>query len=234
MNITKHILNRLKSDPFISTTYERLIGNKKTKKRMQRQREEIQNNSAKYLNLVESIMSTSGALYHACFGTLLGIVRDNKLIKWDVDIDYAVVISDDFSWNDLEKAMSKSGFKKIREFVFEGLVTEQTYQVDKITIDFFGEFYDGNNMIQYTYNKLTGVKYSSYLDYSVFRLTLPRVDKIKQINIDGVNVSVPCNSEEILASVYNDDWRVPNPNWKSNSGKCVKFLDGKIAHQVID
>ncbi|MCI7686635.1 MAG: hypothetical protein MSS24_08015 [Clostridiales bacterium] len=234
MNMTKHILNRLKSDPFISTTYERLIGNKKTKKRMQRQREEIQNNSAKYLNLVESIMSTSGALYHACFGTLLGIVRDNKLIKWDVDIDYAVVISDDFSWNDLEKAMSKSGFKKIREFVFEGLVTEQTYQVDKITIDFFGEFYDGNNMIQYTYNKLTGVKYSSYLDYSVFRLTLPRVDKIKQINIDGVNVSVPCNSEEILASVYNDDWRVPNPNWKSNSGKCVKFLDGKIAHQVID
>jgi len=234
MNMTKHILNRLKSDPFISTTYERLIGNKKTKKRMQRQREEIQNNSAKYLNLVESIMSTSGALYHACFGTLLGIVRDNKLIKWDVDIDYAVVISDDFSWNDLEKAMSKSGFKKIREFVFEGIVTEQTYQVDKITIDFFGEFYDGNNMIQYTYNKLTGVKYSSYLDYSVFRLTLPRVDKIKQINIDGVNVSVPCNSEEILASVYNDDWRVPNPNWKSNSGKCVKFLDGKIAHQVID
>lgn len=234
MNITKHILNRLKSDPFISTTYERLIGNKKTKKRMQRQREEIQNNSAKYLNLVESIMSTSGALYHACFGTLLGIVRDNKLIKWDVDIDYAVVIADDFSWNDLEKAMSKSGFKKIREFVFEGLVTEQTYQVDKITIDFFGEFYDGNNMIQYTYNKLTGVKYSSYLDYSVFRLTLPRVDKIKQININGVNVSVPCNSEEILASVYNDDWRVPNPNWKSNSGKCVTFLDGKIAHQVID
>lgn len=234
MNITKHILNRLKSDPFISTTYERLIGNKKTKKRMQRQREEIQNNSAKYLNLVESIMSTSCALYHACFGTLLGIVRDNKLITWDVDIDYAVVISDDFSWNDLEKAMSKSGFKKIREFVFEGIVTEQTYQVDKITIDFFGEFYDGNNMIQYTYNKLTGVKYSSYLDYSVFRLTLPRVDKIKQININGVNVSVPCNSEEILASVYNDDWRVPNPNWKSNSGKCVTFLDGKIAHQVID
>lgn len=89
-------------------------------------------------------------------------------------------------------------------------------------------------MIQYTYNKLTGVKYSSYLDYSVFRLTLPRVDKIKQINIDGVNVSVPCNSEEISASVYNDDWRVPNPNWKSNSGKCVTFLDGKIAHQVID
>lgn len=234
MNMTKHILNRLKSVPFISTTYERLIGNKKNKKRMQRQREEIQNNSAKYLNLVENIMSTSGALYHACFGTLLGIVRDNKLIKWDVDIDYAVVISDDFSWNDLEKAMSKSGFKKIREFVFEGLVTEQTYQVDKITIDFFGEFYDGNNMIQYTYNKLTGVKYSSYLDYSVFRLTLPKVDKIKQINIDGVNVSVPCNSEEILASVYNDDWRVPNPNWKSNSGKCVTFLDGKIAHQVID
>lgn len=33
MNITKHILNRLKSVPFISTTYERLIGNKKKTKK---------------------------------------------------------------------------------------------------------------------------------------------------------------------------------------------------------
>lgn len=76
-----------------------------------------------------------------------------------------MVITEDFSWSDLQKVMAKSGFRKIREFVFEGLVTEQTYQVDKLTIDFFGQFYDGNKMIQYSYDKLDGVKYSSNSEY---------------------------------------------------------------------
>ena len=98
---------------------------------------------------------------------------------------------------ELQKVMAKSGFKKIREFVFEGLVTEQTYQVDRLTIDFFGQFYDGKRMIQYSYDKLDEVEYASNSEYSVYLVTLPKVNKTKYIEVDGVNVSVPCNAEEI-------------------------------------
>ena len=100
--------------------------------------------------------------------------------------------------------------------------------------ELFGQFYDGNKMIQYSYDKLDGVKYSSNSEYSVYLVTLPRVDKTKYIEADGVKVSVPYNAEEILASIYNEDWRVPNPNWKSNSGKCSTLLNGKVGHQVIN
>ena len=87
-------------------------------------------------------------------------------------------------------------------------------------------------MIQYSYDKLDGVKYSSNSEYSVYLVTLPRVDKTKYIEADGVKVSVPYNAEEILASIYNDDWRIPNPNWKSNSGKCSTLLKDKIAYSI--
>ena len=234
MRKLKQIWHKIKAIPFIGDNYEKLVGQKKIERKMQHQQEEIQNNGVKYLNLVENTMNTSGGLYYAYAVTLLGIVRDKKLIKWDLDIDFAVVITEDFSWSDLQKVMAKSGFRKIREFVFEGLVTEQTYQVDKLTIDFFGQFYDGNKMIQYSYDKLDGVKYSSNSEYSVYLVTLPRVDKTKYIEADGVKVSVPYNAEEILASIYNDDWRIPNPNWKSNSGKCSTLLKDKIAYQVVE
>ena len=149
-------------------------------------------------------------------------------------MDFAVNINEDFSWDDLQRVMGEAGFKKIREFVFDGMVTEQTYRVNKLTIDFFGQFYDGDKMIQYSFDKLEEVHYSSDSEYSVYLVTLPRVDKTKYIEVDGAKVSVPENAEEILASIYNDDWRVPNPNWKSTSGKCSTLLKGKAAYQVVE
>lgn len=234
MSKLKKIWHRVKSIPIIGENYEKLIGKKKIERKMQHQQDEIQNNGVKYLNLVENAMNKSGGLYYAYAGTLLGVVRDKRLIKWDLDIDFAVVITDEFSWNDLQRVMAKSGFKKIREFVFEGFVTEQTYQVDRLTIDFFGQFYKGKKMVQYSYDKLENIKYTSASEYSVYLVTLPRVDKTKYVEADGVNVAVPCNAEEILASIYNEDWRVPNPNWKSNSGKCSTLLNEKVGHQVIN
>lgn len=234
MGKLKEIWYRVKSIPLIGDNYEKLIGKKKIEKKIQHQQYEIQNNGVKYLDLVENVMNKSGGLYYVYAGTLLGVVRDKRLIKWDLDIDFAVVITDEFSWNDLQGVMAKSGFKKIKEFVFNGFVTEQTYQIDKLTVDFFGHFYKDNKMVQYSHDKLENIKYSSVSEYSVYLTMLPRVDKTKYVEVDGVKVAVPCNAEEILASIYNEDWRVPNPNWKSNSGKCSTLLKGKVGYQVIN
>ena len=130
MSKFKKIWHKIKAISIIGDNYDRLIGRKKIERKMKHQQEEIQKNGVRYLNLVENTLNKSGGLYYAYAGTLLGIVRDKRLIKWDLDIDFAVVITDDFSWDDLQNVMSKSGFKKIREFVFEGFITEQTYKVD--------------------------------------------------------------------------------------------------------
>ena len=107
MRKLKQIWHKIKAIPFIGDNYEKLVGQKKIERKMQHQQEEIQNNGVKYLNLVENTMNTSGGLYYAYAGTLLGIVRDKKLIKWDLDIDFAVVITEDFSWSDLQQVLEK-------------------------------------------------------------------------------------------------------------------------------
>lgn len=63
-------------------------------------------------------------------------------------------------------------------------------------------------------------------------VTLPKVVETKKIRMGKVSVSVPVNSEELLAANYNEDG-VYKPNWKSNSGKCSVLLKNKVAHQVV-
>ena len=55
---------------------------------------DIENNSKNQLdkNFVETIklFNENNINYWICHGTLLGIIRDRKLISWDHDIDIAV------------------------------------------------------------------------------------------------------------------------------------------------
>lgn len=59
------------------------------------------------------------------------------------------------------------------------------------------------------------------------------MNRTKLISVDGVAVPVSDNAEDILKCIYNEDWRIPNPNWKSNSGKCSKLLPNEYGYQSI-
>ena len=229
----KSIWHKVKTIPLVGNTYERYIGSKKVAYIENKCREELAKDGEKYIELVEDTLKNSGALYYVYAGTLLGLTRDGKFINWDLDIDYAIVITQNFTWNDLENLMKKSGFKKTREFVLDGSVKEQSYAVGKLNIDFFGQFYEDTHMLQYSFEYISNCKYNDENERSVYLVTLPKVVETKKIRMGNVSVSVPVNNEEILAAIYNEDWRVPNPNWKSNSGKCSVLLKNKVAHQVV-
>ena len=49
-------------------------------------------------------------------GTLLGIIRDQSLIPWDPDIDFAV-IEKNFDEKLVDKEMKKNGFFKKKNFL---------------------------------------------------------------------------------------------------------------------
>ena len=102
-----------------------------------------------------------------------------------------------------------------------------------MNIDFFGQFYEDTHMIQYSFEYIPNCEYNDENERSVYLVTLPKVVETKKIRMGNVSVSVPVNSEELLTAIYNEDWRIPNPNWKSNSGKCSVLLKNKVAHQVV-
>ena len=53
--------------------------------------------------------------YWVCQGTLLGIIRDESLIPWDPDIDFAI-LEKNFDEKLIEKIMKKNGFIKKKKF----------------------------------------------------------------------------------------------------------------------
>ena len=58
------------------------------------------------------ILINNNINYWVCHGTLLGIIRDNKLLSWDSDIDFAVW-EDEYSKEDILKIfLSDNRFKK--------------------------------------------------------------------------------------------------------------------------
>lgn len=56
--------------------------------------------------------------YWICHGTLLGIIRDNKLLDWDNDVDIAM-LEHSFNKAELIKVFLENGFKKKKKY-FEG------------------------------------------------------------------------------------------------------------------
>lgn len=77
--------------------------------------------------------------YWVCHGTLLGIIRDNKLLSWDSDIDFAVW-EDEYSKEDILKIfLSDNRFK--REIIVEEinslhfLINERRVDVNFYTRD---------------------------------------------------------------------------------------------------
>ena len=63
---------------------------------------------------VINILNKNKISYWVCHGTLLGIIRDRKLISWDPDIDIAVLQKSE-SRKKISKLFKKKGFKEIKK-----------------------------------------------------------------------------------------------------------------------
>lgn len=216
--ITRNILNRLK---------------KKKNNKLFKKRIKVINREGKLIvQEIENCLKNSGLIYFATCGTLLGLIRENKLLKNDYDMDYAILIRDQNDWKTLSEVLEKIGYEEIREFSLEDRITEKTYRSKNgIEIDFFGHFIENDVLCFYSYDKLSDVEYPSEDAWTAYVLKNGKYKGIKKIMTDIGEVTVPFNAEEYLTYNYNDDWMTPDPNFRANTGKgCMKLenLFGKI------
>lgn len=183
---------------------------------------------------VEEILASEKLTYFATCGTLLGLIRENKLLKRDYDLDYGVIIEEETDWKKIERCFLQNGYKMIRFFTLEGKTTEQTYRSNNgIEIDIFGHYFINNELCFYSYDKLSSIEYSSENEWSAYILKNGRFKGTKRIDTDVGKVTVPQNAEEYLSYNYNDDWRIPNPNFQANSGKGCSLLKNKFGYITI-
>ena len=72
----------------------------------------------KNLKIIINILQENKIKYWVCHGTLLGIIRDKKLIPWDHDIDIGVIENKIYR-KLLPIILKKNGFKEIKKTFLE-------------------------------------------------------------------------------------------------------------------
>ena len=214
----KELKGKVKSIPFIGGMYNALYGNRKVQRIYDSKVKLLKENGYDLAERIEDILSSQNVSYYMDFGSLLGITRSKQFIGHDTDIDYSIFISDQFGWEDLERVLTEGGLKKANQCMIKGVITEQTYTFDGISVDFFGHFDDDDNSIVYICYAKKGKKYSSIYDRDVAELKMFKVCKTKKISVNGKMYTVPEDAEKYLESIYTANWRTPDPNWISEKG----------------
>lgn len=187
----------------------------------------LQDEGLDLIKSVENTLKNSNYIYFADYGTLLGIIRDHAFISWDNDVDYGLLIDDSFDWNQFEKHMNQYGFKKIREFIFQGKISEQTYSLGSLSVDFFGHFTKGDKTFAHSFFRQEDYIYHSKDEFHVRLSEYVKLTDTKIVDFLGTTVHVPVNSEEYLESIYTKTWRIPNPKWSDTdySNRKISVLD---------
>ena len=149
-------------------------------------------------------------------GTLLGLMRDNKLIPWDDDIDIILLKDNGFSWNKFEQDMKKSGFLKTREINYNNRLYSQTYRKKNVVCDFtYWNDSDESKVRWYGGYEIEGLEYKNNKEqlYKTWKTTIPAIMDISYLEIEGNKLQIPMNSDEILSATYGENWKTPNPNY---------------------
>lgn len=183
---------------------------------------------AKYgYELVDKIEAFSARNHFGCFavfGTLLGFIREGGFIGHDSDLDIGVLY-----WKspaEFTRLLAKEpGFTFLHGFSYHGETIEVTFQYKGVPVDFFFYKTDGERSWCTTCNWDPKANYNDVRENSVKHVYQARVTELKNIVVHGVKTSVPCNSEEMLASVFGPTWRIPDPSFKPTQQPGNVYLD---------
>ena len=188
------------------------------------------------LNRTCNILSEIGVEYWLCNGTLLGIIRDGKLIPWDNDLDIAIYKGN--VRNRVINALISDGFLLIDDGDESSYVT---FVLDNQKVDI--NFFEINNHVLesiWKVNRLSGVrglltkiilkfgfqvpKMNFMWEFEGYSVPREAIFPLKSIQIGENNYRVPHNSKQVLEHTYGKGWRIPKRNydWRSEGANNVK------------
>lgn len=228
----KKCWHRVKACPLVGVPYEKLIGYRRLEAYERKRREELQEVGIPLTSRICSALRQRSIYCFCAYGSLLGLIRDGHYLHHDNDIDIGVYIKNAADWDILCREMTKLGLHKIQEFSFRGLVMEQTYRRNRLTVDFFNYIERNDETVSYGFLRKADVCYADENDFTVREHHLPILSEICTMNFQGYDIPVPINYAVYLEGEYGVSWQIPDPNWIDGVSDTVQEIPDETAKKV--
>ena len=179
-------------------------------------------------DLLDALQRECGVPAYIAYGTLLGAVRNGKLIGYDNDVDLAYVASHETPVDiaresfRIQRMLTEHGWLvrrgsgsrlNVRVMMADGSIRH---------IDIFTAFWIGET-------------FHTAVDIGC-RLTRDDVLPVSHVELCGHRVAAPADPAAMLAAAYGEGWRVPDPAFQYDSPTWLKrrfsgFFGGLITHR---
>jgi phosphorylcholine metabolism protein LicD len=164
--------------------------------------------------------------YWLDYGTLLGYVRDGKLLPGDDDLDFGVIVKDGI---DIEADMKKEDIFLFKRIIVEGKITFEQYRYKGFRFDVFhyqkvDDNITTNMWLPNHYNMPQHIAYKNG-ECSLSETTFKDFRQTIDIQFYNCTYKIPSDSDSYLAQHYGVDYMIPNPNFT---------LDDELNRKVVD
>lgn len=169
----------------------------------------LQTDGLRVMSLIQSTLEGS-AEFHFCAGTLLGMIRENRFLKHDNDIDVTVHAETQTEVGRIEKLFTDAGCKRVHSYWIDGIGTvEDAFSVYGFRFDVF--YYFHGEKIDYSYTMYTEPELAGDKEFrNVLQMCFSPFGGEKQIDFYGQKFNVPSEPERTLEEGYGVNWRIPD------------------------
>ena len=222
--IKRKIRSIVRKNKFLFFLYYNVL----VKYRIKKKRKIISKYGYDLLKDIHRILNQEKIKFFIDFGTLLGMIRDNGFIKYDLDIDIGVIGESAEIVKKVKEHLINGGYIFKSQMIFKEKIVKQKFLYKQIKID----------ISYYEQGETTSKCYLFYIDYeaniihpknyfSAVQMTYDKIEGIKKYQIGDYEFNIPINTERLLEQKYGDDWTIPDSKWvywESPSAKRCKAL----------
>ncbi len=194
----------------------------------------VQKHGIEAVETINAAFKKQGIVSFADFGTLLGLLREKRLLKHDWDIDLGVVLENPNTLAAADSILQGLGYKMIREFTVDGDIKEQSYNKNHIKIDLQLYYNDDNPELMYCYLFYHPTRDTREKNWKCVIKKCPKVTQLKTFEVNNHQVSIPKNAEEVIRYKYGDNWRIPDKSWVYWEGPNTYKVDKTGLLRSID
>lgn len=173
----------------------------------------IQSFGLSLIEFVQELLREYDICSFADFGTMLGIIREGRLLAHDLDVDIGVILNEPFDIHRVRVAMERNGFTLWRQYINGEQVVEESYKLNGLKVDFNYYQISDNCSKTWLFYKKPEYKYQANNQRHIVEMTYSPIREMQTVNIDGHQIVIPLNAEQLLEEKYGASWKTPDKGW---------------------